>query len=298
MTSPNIDSMQASVVLDCRQCLGESPVWDARTATLYWANIHDAQVWAWDPSGTAAPRCYPLPERVGAIGLREAGGLVIALASAFALLDLDSGALARIADVPSPAPHTRLNDGRVDPAGRFVCGGMNEQTPQLPNARVYTLERDHRVSATLDGIHCANSTCWSPDGATLYFSDMATRRIDAFDYDVATGAISGRRPFATMQSAGAPDGSVVDAQGYLWNAQWGGAKVVRYRPDGTIDREIALPVSHPTCVAFGGPDLDTLYITTAWFLLDDATRAREPHAGSLFAIKPGVRGLSEARYAG
>jgi L-arabinonolactonase len=128
---------------------------------------------------------------------------------------------------------------------------------------------------------------------------MPTRRIDALDYDVVTGHVGNRRLFASLaDQPGSADGSVVDAEGCLWNAQWRGAKLVRYRPDGRIDREIALPVSNPTCLAFGGPNLDILFVTSAWFTLSDEERKREPHAGSLFAFRPGVCGRPEYRYAG
>ncbi|WP_321893831.1 SMP-30/gluconolactonase/LRE family protein [Paraburkholderia tropica] len=295
MADPIAVSKQPEVQFDCRNMLGESPVWDERDERLYWVNIHAAELWAWRPG--SSPRIVRLPERVGAIGLREQGGLVLALESGFGLLDTLDAEIHTVRRVDAPA-HTRMNDGRVDPFGRFVCGGMNEETPQGSNAALYSLAGDGRVTTLLDGIGCTNSLCWSPDGRTMYFSDMPTGRIDAFDYDASTGAISNRRRFATLAKPGAPDGSIVDAEGHLWNAQWGGAKLVRYRPDGSVEREVPLPVSNPSCVAFGGPDLDILYVTSAWFTLDDATRAREPHAGSLFALRPGVLGLPCARFAG
>lgn len=288
----------AGIALDCRNCLGESPVWDERTQTLYWVNIHDREVWAWS-SQSAQPHVLKLPQRPGAIGLCDTDDLVVALEAGFALLDPRTGELRSIAELPDAPEATRLNDGRVDPAGRFVCGGMNEATPQRANAALFALEAGGQragVRHLLSGIACSNAICWSPDGATLYFSDMPTRRIDAFDYDVASGALARRRTFAELGGAGAPDGSIVDAQGHVWNAQWGGGKLVRYRPDGSVEREIALPVSNPTCMAFGGPDLDILFITSAWFTLDGATREREPHAGSLFWMRPGVRGLPAARF--
>jgi L-arabinonolactonase len=295
MADPIALSGQPEVQLDCRNILGESPVWDEREQRLYWVNIHAAELWAWQP-GTVA-RTVKLPERVGAIGLREQGGLVLALESGFALLDHLDAPLHTIRHVDTPA-QTRMNDGRVDPFGRFLCGGMNEETPQRPNAALYSLNANGDVSMLLDGIGCSNSLCWSPDGGTLYFSDMPTGRIDAFDYAAETGAITNRRTFATLNAPGAPDGSIVDAEGHLWNAQWGGAKLVRYRPDGSVEREVPVPVSNPSCLVFGGPDLDILYVTSAWFTLEPATRVREPYAGSLFAFRPGVQGLPSARFAG
>ncbi len=287
------------LVLDCRNKLGESILWDDREQVLWWANIHDGQVWKWDPFSNADPMIYSLSERVGAIALRRSRGLTLALASGFAFLDLESGAVEKLTEIEADLPSTRLNDGRVDAAGRFVCGGMDEASPQQPLSAVYSLEKDRSVRKVLGNIHCSNSICWTPDGASFYFTDMPTQRIDVFDYDIKTGTVGDRKAFVSLEAEpGLADGSVVDAEGYLWNAQWGGGKIVRYAPNGTIDRDIELPVSNPTCLTFGGPDLDTLFITSAWFGLDDKAKERQPQAGGIFALKPGVKGNPEHRYAG
>lgn len=287
------------LALDCRNNLGESIVWDGRNERLYWANIHAGEIWSWQPSGSEAPRVSKLSERVGAIGLRQGAGLALALESGFAVIGHEDELPARIADVEPDLATTRLNDGRVDPQGRFVCGGMDEASPQRGISAVYSLRADGYFASLIDGVHCANSICWSPDGRIMYFTDMPTRRIDQFDYNTVTGTASNRRIFADLsKEPGLADGSTVDADGYLWNAQWGGSKVVRYAPDGSIDRVVGLPVSNPTCLCFGGADLDILFITSAWFGLDDAARARETQAGGVFAFKPGVKGLPEHRYAG
>jgi len=290
-------SSQPTVALDCRNCLGESVVWDDRERRLFWVNIHDAEIWSWDPASDYEPVVLCLPERVGALGLRENRGLVLALASGFALFDPKTAHLEKLTDVESDLPTTRLNDGRIDPAGRFVCGGMDEGDPQRPLSAVYSFNRDHNPRKIIHDISCANSICWSPNGQIMYFTDMPSRRIDAFDYDTASGDLSNQRVFADLaKEPGSADGSIVDAEGCLWNAQWRGSKLVRYCPDGTIDREVPLPVSNPTCLTFGGEDLDILFVTSAWFTLTDEERAQEPHAGSLFAFRPGVRGRCEFRY--
>ena len=290
---------EPQVVLDCRNWLGESVVWDERASVLYWVDIHAKSIWRWQPFGSAAPKTFNLSERPGALGLRQSVGLVLGLESGFALFDESTGALDKIAEVETDLPTTRLNDGRVDPAGRFVCGGMDEAADQKPISAVYVLEPDGSVRRLLDRIYCANSTCWSVDGRTFYFANMATRRIDEFDYDIEHGTGSNRRLFASFEKeAGLPDGSVVDAEGYLWNAVWGGGKLLRFTPDGELDREVRLPVTNPTCVTFGGPNLDVLFVTTAWFGLTEEQRNAEPLAGALFAFTPGVRGRPENRYAG
>jgi L-arabinonolactonase len=288
-----------SLALDCRLRLGESIVWDDRSGCLWWVNIHDGEVWRWDPFADADPQTWRLPERVGALGLRQTGGLVLALESGFALFDPETAALERLAAVESDLDTTRLNDGRVDRQGRFVCGGMDEARPQGHISALYSLSPAGEAQQLLAGVACANSLCWSPSGETLYFTDMPTRRIDAFDYDPASGRLGARRVFADLAGEpGLADGSTVDAEGCLWNAQWGGGKLVRYRPDGGVDREIPLPVTNPTCLAFGGRDLDVLFVTTSSFASSDEARARAPHAGGLLAFRPGVRGLAEARFAG
>jgi len=290
---------QPSVALDCRNNLGESVIWDEQTQQLWWVNIHEGQIWSWAPFLSEQPRVFQLDEKVGAVALRKRGGIAAALQSGFAVFDPATGGVEVIADIERNLSTTRLNDGRVDLAGRFVCGGMDEGNPQRAISAVYTLDEGGNVRRLIEGIACANSICWSPDGTTLYFTDMPTRRIDAFDYDLTSSAVSNRRPFADLSTEpGFADGSVVDAEGYLWNAQWGGSKVVRYSPKGFVDREIRLPVANPTCLTFGGSDLDILFVTSAWFGLDETARANQASAGSLFALKPGVRGRLENRFAG
>ena len=153
----------------------------------------------------------------------------------------------------------------------------------------------YRVAA---GIGIPNSIAWSPDGRTMYVADTVEREIAAHDYDLATGAIANRRIFARTEEPAYPDGSTVDADGFLWNAQWGGGRVVRYAPDGRTDRAVEVPVRYPTSCVFGGPGLATLYITSAVHDLTPAQRAAEPWAGGIMALTPGVRGLPETRFGG
>jgi sugar lactone lactonase YvrE len=164
---------------------------------------------------------------------------------------------------------------------------------------LYRLDPDLSVHPMVGGVAISNGLDWSLDGRTMYYVDTPTRRIDQFDFDPASGAIADRRPFVTIDAAdGSPDGLTVDADGGIWLALWDGWRVRRYYPDGSIDREIRLPVSEVTCPVFGGPDLDELYITTAWELLSEAQHAREPLAGALFRVRPGVRGRPPTPFAG
>jgi L-arabinonolactonase len=285
------------VVLDCRNELAECVLWDDRQGLLWWTNIHAAELWSWNPLDANGPVIHPMPDRVGAFGLRERGGLILGLASGFALYDPQSGNVRTIADVEGHLPTTRLNDGRVDPFGSFVCGGMDEDTAQAPISAVYRLDEHWRVTPIITGVHCANSICWSLDGGEMYFADMPTGRIDVYTYGLQP-APHRKRHLAKLGGRGLPDGSQVDADGYLWNAEWGGGRIVRYAADGAVDRVISMPVSNLTCLTFGGPNLDVLFVSTARFGLSTSDLASQSEAGSIFALRPGVRGRLENRYAG
>ena len=290
--------MDAEVALDCRNDLGESVLWDPARGEVLWVNIHRAEIWRLRLA-SGELRTHNLSERVGAIALRERGGLVVGIESGFALFDTDTARLRRIEDIEPHLASTRLNDGRCDRQGRFICGGMNEAAHGGAISSVYRLDPDLTVHRIIEGISCANSTCFSLDGTTMYFTDMPTGRILAYDYDPAQGEVAVARTFTDgAGQPGLPDGSTVDAEGFLWNARWGGGCVIRYAPDGAIDRIVRLPVTNPTCVAFGGDDHGTLFITTARFGLSPEQLAREPFAGSLFAVRPGVCGVPEPRFQG
>jgi L-arabinonolactonase len=291
-------SPEIELVVDCRNVLGESVVWDPEIGELVWVNVHDGEIWRYH-SLDRTIRTHVLPERIGALGLCSGGGYVLALASGFARFDPAGDRLRRVADVEPDVPTTRLNDGRVDRQGRFICGGMDEAQDQQPASAVYRLDADGTVRRLIEGVHCANSMCFSIDGRTMYFTDMPTGRILAYSYDVDAGRPHSPRLFADCSDQpGLPDGSTVDAEGYLWNAQWGGGRLVRYAPDGIVDRVVPLPMTNPTCLAFGGDDLRTLYVTTARFGLTAEQLTREPTAGGLLALRPGVTGVPEPRFAG
>lgn len=289
---------EVELYLDVRNHLGESVVWDDRSGELVWVNIHERELWRHDPARQRTAR-HVLPDRIGAVGLREGTGYVAGLASGFGFFDPVRDHWEMLAPVEADNPATRLNDGRCDRSGRFLCGGMNEAEGGAAVTALYRFEPDGSVAEILAPITCANSTCFSLDGGTLYFTDMPTGEITAYPYDGATGiAGQGRRFCDFADQPGLADGSTVDEEGCLWNAQWGGGRIVRYTPDGEIDRLIHLPVTNPTCVGFGGPRCDTLFITTARFGLNEAQLRREPYAGSVFAVKPGVRGLPEPHFNG
>ena len=289
--------MQADLVLDCRNLHGEGVLWNALDGRLWWTDIHGKTLWSYDPV-TAAAESYGVPDRICCFAPRRDGTIVAAFADGFAFFDPKSGRRDDIAAFEPDLPQTRLNDGRTDRQGRLVAGGMDEKNDE-PVSSVWRLDADLQLTRLFNSVRCANSTCFSPDGRTMYFADSPEGEIVAFNYDPATGAIGAKRSVAHLpKGKGVPDGSCVDAEGFIWNAVWEGHRVDRFAPNGRLDRSFRVPVAKPTCVAFGGPDLDTLFITTSRLGSSPELMEREPHAGSLYAVRPGVKGLIDPPFAG
>ena len=296
MTAP--DGREASAVellVDARAMLGEGPVWDARIGRIAWVDIMARRLHLTAPDGET--RTIDLPGPVSCVVPRTSGGWLAALADGFWAVAAD-GSSERLVDVQSDRLDLRFNDGKCDPQGRFWAGTM--ALDHRPGAgALYRLDPDLTVHRMMEATTISNGLDWSVDGRTMYYVDTPTRRIDTFSFDPASGAIADRQLFVTIDPAdGSPDGLTVDAEGGVWVALWDGSRVRRYLPDGTIEREIRLPVSEVTCPVFGGPDLDELYITTAWELLTEAQHALEPLAGGLFRTRPGVRGRAPTAFAG
>jgi sugar lactone lactonase YvrE len=263
-------------VIDSGDQLGECPIWDERAGMLWWVDIHGRAVKRYDGESL---RVLPMPDKPGSIALRREGGLLVALRTAVFLLGTEEPQL-----LVKPADHgdaLRFNDGRCDRAGRFWVGTLAE--PDFPALGVlYRIERDGSCRSFRASIQVPNSLAWSPDGRTMYFADSPRHKIWAFDYDAERGEFSRERIFAEP-TPGFPDGSCIDAEGCLWNAEWGASRVVRYTPAGKIDRVLEVPAEKPTCCCFGGSQLDTLYITSA-------------NGAGVFATTPGVKGLAESRF--
>lgn len=287
-------------IVDSRCELGECILWCERTARLLWTDIQGETLWAHAPAG-GETRHWRLPERLACFALTpDDDCLLLGLASRLALFRFSSGALTTLCEVEAELPQTRLNDGRCDRQGRFVFGTFNQDAGHRPIGAFYRLNLDLRLEALpLPKVGIANSICFSPDGATMYWCDSPQKLIHCCDY-AADGRISGLRVFADLRhETGEPDGSTIDAEGYLWNARWGGSRLVRFAPDGRVDRVLELPVSQPSCVAFGGPALSTVYSSTAWRQLGAAERAAQPLAGGVFGLAFGaLKGLPEQRFLG
>ena len=285
------------LVVDARNRLGEVPVWDVAEQALYWVDIEGRRLQRLDaPHGTV--RDWHFPERIASFALREQAGFVCAFASGFAFFEPESGAIEWIARPEAMISRNRFNDGKCDRAGRFWAGSMDDRMKEHTGS-LFRLDPDRGVHRMDGAIGISNSLAWSPDNRIFYFADSLDGVIYAYDYDHATGAIANKRVFAAAKvEPGTPDGSTIDAEGYLWNARWDGWRLVRHAPDGRVDRVVELPVQKPTSCAFGGPDLATLYVTSAVWDLAGEALARQPWAGGLLALDVGVRGLPEPRFAG
>lgn len=288
----------AELLLDCKLNLGEGPIWDNETNQLYWVNIMDNQVMIYDPA-TNHNRVIDVGQHVGTVVPGKPGTLYLALHHGFASLDLRSEAVDVLVDPEEDKPGNRFNDGKCDPAGRFWAGTMPIDHSG-PKGALYVLDTDGSVRSMVENVSISNGIVWSLDSSTMYFIDTPSGRVDAFDYELETGNIGNRRTVITFpEGQGMPDGMTGDTDGMLWIAHFGGGRVTHWDPGtGQLLDTIHVPASQVTACAFGGPDLDQMYITTARINLDDDALRKEPLAGGLFTCKPGAQGLPADRYGG
>lgn len=291
-------AQDAELLVDARAELGEGALWDARERVLYWVDITGEAVHVFDPA-SGKNTSHPVGQKVGTVVCRRSGGLMLAVHHGFARFGLDSRSLEIVADPESATPTNRFNDGKCDPAGRFWAGTMDLDGKKGAGA-LYRMDADGKVHRMLGGVSCSNGIVWSRDARTMYYIDTPTREVSAFDYDRATGSISNRRAAVRVpESLGLPDGMCIDAEDNLWVAMWGGSSVTRWDPaTGTLVASYPLPASQVTSCAFGGEKLDELYVTTARVSLSAEALRKEPHAGGLFRLRPGARGVPAVEYAG
>lgn len=277
--------MDVRCVVKSDDRLGEGPCWSPLEGRLYWFDIKGKRL-AWYEPRTDERGAFDLPMRASAAAPRSRGGLVLATEKGLAICDPGAGTvdLVRPYDLPEGF---RTNDGKIDLAGNFWWSTMDDNGGERPGS-VYRTRPDFETERMLTGIHIPNTISVSPNGKTLYMADSKLQTL--FAHEMAD--LSKATMFAhTAGAPSSPDGSAVDDRGYLWNAQWGGWRLVRYAPDGRIDRIVPMPVQQPTSCAFGGEDMTTLFVTSAWDDLNPAARAQQPLAGSLFAIETGMKGL-------
>lgn len=279
--------LSAELVLDAHAETGEGPLWDVAAQRLWWVDIPRGAIHQFDPADGTDTVDYA-GQPVGAVALRNRGGLLLAVQAGFA--ELHDGQLRLLVGVEQDRPENRMNDGKVDPAGRFWAGTMAlDSTPGA--GTLYRLDTDATVHPMLKGLTISNGIDWSPDGQTMYFIDSTPGTVTAFPYDGTSGDIGpGETLIEIPESQGLPDGMTVDSAGGLWIAIWGGSAVRHYSPDGVLIGVIDLPVTQVTSCAFGGPDLGDLYITTAAEGLSPVERVEQPHAGAVFRVWPGVIG--------
>jgi L-arabinonolactonase len=278
--------------------LGECALWCDRKAALYWTDIEASTVSRWNEASGDVQQ-WTLPDRVGSFALcTQPDQLLLGLATGIALFNMATGAMSPIVPVEPQHPSTRINDGRCDAQGRFVFGMFNGAQGAAAIGHFYRVTAQlHVERLPLPPAGVANSIAFSPDGALMYFTDTWTRQICCADYH-ADGRIGPPRPFVRIPDwQGFPDGSTVDSGGGLWSAQWDGGCVVRYDHTGVETARIPLPASRPTCPAFGGAELDRLFVTSARIGLDEAALRAQPTAGDVFALLSGWRGLPEHRFA-
>jgi sugar lactone lactonase YvrE len=294
------DQLDLVVNLGCT--IGEGPVWDAAARTVYWVDLLENAIHARE-AGTGKVSSLDVGQNTGCVAPRSKGGLVAALQHGFFLIDMKSGSIEPISDPEADRPENRFNDGKCDCRGRFWAGTMSKKLDtgageSGPVGNVYCLGADLRVTRKMADITLSNGMGWSPDNRTFYYIDSPTNTVAAWDFDLETGSISGRRVVVRMNqgSVGMPDGMCVDSEGMLWVALWGGAGIGRWDPStGKLVRRLEVPALNVTSCTFGGPRLDELYITTAKLGTD---LKAWPHAGALFCARVGVTGLPSVPFAG
>ena len=291
------------LVLDARADLGEGPAWDPQTGNIYWVDIHAGHLHMFNP-GDGSDRSIVVGEYLGCAAPRRSGGLVLGLRSGFATIDspLPSGEQVELRALNNPEPHlpgNRFNDGKCDPAGRFLAGSMDDAEIE-PSGSLYSLSPDGTVKTLLSGTRIANGLAWSPDHHSFYFIDTPTRSVMAYDYDLTTGAIANPRPVVCVPpEMGWPDGMTSDTEGMLWVALWGGAKLSRWNPaSGQLLAEISFPALNVSSCAFGGLGLTDIYVTTARKQMDSGQLAKYPLSGGLFRIRTDIQGMPTFAFGG
>ncbi len=285
-------------IIRARNTLGECATWDSRSQCLWWTDIQERRLLQLK-YGRSEIREFPLPARLASFGLTEDEDILLcAFERSVALFSPSEGAVIRtVYELPAGTTGIRFNDGRTDRSGRFWSGTMSENRDNQADllGELYCVT-DGSTTSVLDRVGISNGLAWSPDGSRMYFADSANHVIYSFDYDA--GVPRNRQVFARLSDDQYPDGATVDSGGCLWTAVWGAGSVVQYSPGGDVNQRIRLPVSQPSCVAFGGQAMDLLFVTTAREgLTPDALRT-ETSAGDLFVYETQTRGLREPEYSG
>lgn len=297
--SPDISTVSSSIecVWPVGAIIGEAPLWCTEEKVLYWVDIDGKSIMRFNPK-TGAQDMFPQPYEIGCVIKRLDGGFIAATEAGIVELDKNLGNLKIINDPERDEPENRFNDGKCDRLGRFWTGST-DRAELNPTGVLYQINTCNDINSVLNGLNVPNGIGWSPDNNTMYLTESGLGIIYAYNFDFPTGAFSNQRIFAEVDpSEGVLDGLCVDAEGYVWSAHWEGGRVTRYDVDGNIDRVIKMPVPLITSLAFGGENLDQLYVTTACLGLTDAELEEYPLSGGLFVLHPGMKGLPETPFGG
>lgn len=283
--------------IPCANLLGEGVQWNHRDQSVWWTDIKSSKLYRYHLNSKAL-KAWDMPEFLGCFAFVENDDrILLALASGFAWFDPEAEKVEWIAKPEAQWVGNRLNDGRVDRQGRFWVGSiMEEQNAQDQSASLFCLDHAQQVSTHLTGLRISNSLCWSADSKHLYHADSPSHQIRVYDFDAANGSLSNGRVFVQTSDSVEPDGSCIDAESHLWNAEWGGQRLVRYSPEGREVAVLPVPVSQPTCMAFGGEEMNLLFVTSARIGLSDEVLAEQPRAGNLFIYRTAFRGVNECWY--
>jgi sugar lactone lactonase YvrE len=305
--------MRIEIAVDARDGVGEGPFWDEVEGELWWVDISGKRLHRWQPA-TGKRQDWQLDDFPSAVVLREAGGLLLAMRDGLYFMDPETGERQRFVAHEPDRPENRTNDAKCAPDGSFWVGTMQNNLNPDGSAKamtgntgaLYRVRHDGGITREVDGVGLSNTLAWRDEGRTLLFADTATGIIRAFevkaDGRLGVSCVFNNNTFDGTDGGeklpGYCDGSAIDAEGYLWNARFAGSCLIRFKPDGTVDRKIDLPVSQPTSCCFGGPELTMLYVTSARHGLDEAAIAKNPNEGAVLAIETGVKGTPSVRFAG
>ncbi len=284
-------SSEVELVIDSKSELGEGAIWNYRTGELMWVNIKGKILNFYNPVSGLNKEMLT-GQMVGTVVPAESGQVLVALQNGIYSLDPETGTKKLLADPEADKPDNRFNDGKCDPAGRLWAGTMSLVGAKQAGA-LYRFDPDTSVHKMVDGVGTSNGIVWSADKTKMYYIDTPTRQVMGYDYDNETGAISHPKVAVEIpEGAGYPDGMTIDEEDHLWVALWGGSAVACFNPEnGELIRKIEVPAKNVTSCAFGGNDLGTLYITTARESTSDEDLQKFPHAGGVFKIRPGVKGV-------
>ena len=293
--------MEIRPIVDCKTSLGEGPLWDVEDQKIYWIDSLGNKVFRANADGSAV-EVWDVPSKIGSMAIRRNGEAILSLQNGFHTFNFKTGTCKLLLDPEPDKPGNRLNDGKVDRQGRFICGSM-DMKETAKTASLYRLDSDLSIHKLEDNIIVSNGPCWSPDDKTFYFADSWSMEISAYDWDAKSGTPSRKRTFVAFDKScrenGVPDGATVDSEGYLWSAAVFSGELRRFAPDGKLERAVSLPVRNVTSLIFGGPNLDIIYFTSIGQIHLPGLPNDGPTGGSLFAIFGlGIEGVPEPRFAG